>query len=244
MIIKLDLCVTLRCNAYCINCIRFCNMKKVTGLDYSDSDMTMAQIDNFVDEIKGHEGRVLIRSLNVSGGEPLLHPQLSEIIDRLEELRGYGFVRTLTINSNLLLPVPDALQKYIIHYVKMKNRPRRHQAVLLHPNDFGGANRAYKECTHGRKTTWVLTYQGYSMCCAADGYIRLFGMEDLLFDKLPIGISEQMDKVCWHCPFGSEDILPYEIDVCCPVSDIYEEEAEKNHSGRTIIKRFPERSSV
>ena len=239
-IAKLDICVTLRCNAYCKNCLRFCNLKDITGLDYSDSDMTMGQIDHFIDQMRALKGQFMLRSLNLSGGEPLLHPQIVEIVERLEVLRREGLVRSLTVNSNEVVTAPECLKTYIINYVKLKNRSRRHQVVLLHPGYFK-VKKTYNECDHYRKSTWVLTYQGYSLCCAADGYIRLFGMDDLLFDHLPVEVSSEMDKVCQHCPFSVGERLPYEIEVGRPTSEIYLKEAEKNRQGRKIKGRFPER---
>ena len=121
-IVKLDICVTLRCNAYCKNCLRFCNLKDITGLDYSDSDMTMGQIDYFIDQMRALKGQFMLRSLNLSGGEPLLHPQIVEIVERLEVLRREGLVRSLTVNSNEVVTAPECLKTYIINYVKLKEQ--------------------------------------------------------------------------------------------------------------------------
>ena len=52
--VNIDLCVTLRCTAACPNCVRFCNMSAVTGLDYSDSDMTMGQIAEFIRQVQSY----------------------------------------------------------------------------------------------------------------------------------------------------------------------------------------------
>lgn len=65
----LDLQIILRCNAKCLNCIEFCNMKHLTGLDYSDSDMTLDQIDKFISNIKEFN-KPVIENLYITGGEP------------------------------------------------------------------------------------------------------------------------------------------------------------------------------
>lgn len=237
--IHLDILITLRCNAACMNCIKFCNKGKVTGLDYSDSDMTLEQIDEFVRQIKELNIPGLFHSICLTGGEPLLHPKVSEILDKMKELQGLGYVKRLSINSNTILPAPEHLKKYIVNYSTPKKKLSIHNTALLHPNDFGGTKMTYRACGHYRKNTVVLTYQGFSLCCAADGYIRLFGKEDLIFDHLPLDISETaMDTICEHCPFGNDKILPLEKDAGCPVSDIYRREAEKNRTGRKITKRF------
>jgi len=237
--LNLDLCITLRCNNYCLNCIKFCNKDKTTGLDYSDSDMTMEQINNFINQVKTLDTKNLFTSITVTGGEPLLHPDIKEIMIKLEELKKLSYVKILWINSNKIIKAPESLKKYIVNYSEVDKKPQIHNVALLHPSDFNGKTMAYKTCKHYRKKTIVLTYMGYSICCAADGYIRLFGMKDLISDKLPTyKLIKKMDKICKHCPFGNDDILPFEKDIGCPVSDIYKKEAEKNRLGRKITKRF------
>lgn len=240
--VHLDLCITLRCNSFCKNCIILCNKKKITGLDYSDSDMTLNQIDNFIHQVKLLDKNT-IGSVNVTGGEPLLHPDLEIIIDKLEELVKLNYINTLQINSNKILTPPKNLEKYIVNYSLPENNYKIHQTVLLHPIEFSKyPNQTFQGCNHYRRDTIVLTYMGYSRCCAATGYIRLFCLEELIIDYLPESLAkfpiDQMDKVCIHCPFG-HDTLPLEKDAGFPVSLIYLSEGIKNRSGRQITKRFP-----
>ena len=239
---NLDLLITLRCNAKCWNCVELCNSEPRTGLNYDDSDMTLGQIDHFIDQVK-EKGRVaLFDYLTVTGGEALLHPHVEEIVRRLEPLLERGYVRKLCLNSNLILPSPPSLKKYIINFSQPKDNWKIHHAALLHPTDFGGETKTYATCVHYRKNMIVLSYQGYSLCCAGDAYIRLFGMEELIVDTIPMyGPPAGMDRICEHCPFGNEERLPKERNVGLPVSAIYTAEAEKNKAGRRITKRFPKK---
>jgi organic radical activating enzyme len=236
---SVDLCITLRCNASCRNCIKFCGRGDITGLDYSDSDMTMGQVEEFCRQVETL-GQSLA-SICVTGGEPMLHPLVNDIFDRLEELRDDGFVKTLMLNTNMVMPVPKKLARYAVNYSNPKDNSRLHHAVFVHPDDFGGERMTYAKCRHYRKRTIVLNYQGYNICCAADGYIRLFCMGGLISNQFPLVAPEGMDRVCAQCPFGNEKMVPFERDVGCPVSAVYAEEAEKNRMGRQITKRFPER---
>jgi hypothetical protein len=205
--------------------------------------MTLGQIEEFVRQIKELNIPGLFHSICLTGGEPLLHPKVSEITEKMEELRRLGYVKRILINSNTILPAPENLKKYIVNYSKPAKKPTIHNTALLHPDDFGGTKMTYRQCEHYRKNTVTLTYQGFSLCCASDGYIRLFGKEELIFDHLPLDVPESsMDTICEHCPFGNDKILPMEKDVGCPVSDIYKKEAEKNRMGRKITKRFPSRN--
>jgi hypothetical protein len=238
----LDLQVTLRCNCACLNCIKLCNTHARTGLDYSESDMTMEQIDSFISQIKRFNNKNIIKTVFVTGGEALLHPQIEMIMLKLSELVKLKIIKELCINSNKTAVPPPSISQYIVNFSLPADNPNIHNVALLHPTDFGGKKKTYVECTHYRKNTVVLNYLGYSICCAGDGYIRLFCMNDLILDHLPLtprGFPlDSMDKICEHCPFSNDDILPLEKHLGYPVSEIYKLEADKNKSGRIISTRF------
>ena len=239
---SLDVCITLRCNATCRNCIEFCNRGYVTGLDYSDSDMTLGQIAEFVHQVEGMDPAQRFTRITVTGGEPLLHPQVEEIVAQVEGLRAGGHVQEVLVNSNGLIAAPASLRPYLVNYSHPGDNPGLHNVAFLHPTEFGGRKQTYAGCKHSRRETVVLTYLGWSICCAGDAYLRLFGMEDLFLDHLPDHFPlEEMDRICQHCPFGSFDVLPFERDAGCPVSDVYLQEAEKNRQGSRLTKRFPSR---
>jgi len=236
----LDLQITLRCNAHCLNCIKFCNMKQQTGLDYSDSDMTIDQIDKAINQIKSFERPNVFKSIFITGGEPVLHKQLEEIINKFINLQAEGYFTDLFINSNLKKEAPEPIRKYIINFSKPEDNKLIHNTVLIHPKDFCDSPKTYKTCTHYRKNRVVLNYLGYSLCCAGDAYIRLFNYEDLIVNHLPQSINDfpNMDKICVHCPFSNDTKIPLEKNAGCPVSDVYYIEARLNRKGRAITKRF------
>jgi len=242
---NLDLCITLRCNQNCLNCYRFCNKKEITGLDYSDLDMTLGQVDNFVHQVREHK-MGLLDTVSITGGEPLIHPKKKEILRKVIKLKEDGYVSKVIVNSNRTVKIPRSMIEYIVTYSRPRDNYQKHNVVLLHPSDFSDRKHTYNSCTHYRKHTIVLNYHGYSLCCGADGYIRLFAMDDLIVDYLPESSDgfPLMDKICEHCAFGSDDILPFERELGCPVSIRYLKEAENNRAGRKITKRFPEWSEA
>jgi organic radical activating enzyme len=235
-----DVLVTLRCNAKCKNCVELCNKYDDTGLDYSNSDLTLKQIDYFIEDIKSFNRKNFTETVCLTGGEALLHPNIEEIVFKLESLHNEGYFRNLYVASNLILEAPQSIKKYILNLSLPRDNPKIHQLALFHPKDYGGSVQTYSNCKHHRKDRVVLSYQGYSKCCAADSYIRLFGYEDLIVDKLPKSLDDfpNMDKICAHCPWGQEHLLPYERDIDYIVSDIYKEEANKNKLSKRICKRF------
>lgn len=239
----LDLLITLRCNAACPNCMKFCNMKEVTGLDYSQSDMTIGQIEEFMRQVKEVDTRHIFFTVTVTGGEPLLHPQVALIMQKLEVLRREEYIKDLTINTNLTLPIPKDMPGKVLNFSKPEQNSPFHNTVLLHPSEFGGRAMTFESCRHYRKDTIVLSYLGYAQCCAGEAYARLFGMKDLFAPEFPrafpIG-GKGMDKVCGHCPFGDEEKTPFERDLGRPVAAIYKREAAKNKRAERITARFGE----
>lgn len=249
----LDLIITLRCNLNCINCIEMCNLKLNTGLDYSKSDMTIGQINNLIAQVKSFNHKPVFNEICVTGGEALLHSNVEEITLKLEkELLIPKYINRLTLNSNTIITPPSNIARFVINHSLPSEKSNVHKVCLLHPNDYGGKIHTYESCIHYRKNTIVLTYQGFSICCAGDAFIRLFAMNNLILDKLPFYQSDfplkEMNKICCNCPFSNDDahdkeesLLPWERDIGNPVSKIFSIEAQKNRSGRKITKIFPEK---
>ena len=234
----LDLQITLRCNAACRNCIKFCNLADVTGLTYWDSDLSIDQMEQFCRDAV--DSRTTIQNLVVTGGEPTVHPRLEEIVGMLRvELLGPGIVERLWVNSNRLVEPPASVIPFVVNYSTPAENPQVHNAVFVHPDELG-PRPTFGSCDHYRKWRVVCNYQGYSLCCAADGYLRLFALEQLIIDRFPRGYEDfpldLMTDVCQHCPFGS--LPPLQRDVGRPVSAIYAAEADKNRAGRQIRKRL------
>jgi hypothetical protein len=222
-------------------------MKRVTGLDYSNYDMSIGQIRNFIEQVKrvGAEKKLSVFDVIIlSGGEPLLHPDIIEITLLLQkELIDTKLVKYLKINSNLVIEAPEVLKKYVLNYTTVKDKPEIHRAVLIHPDDLPEKRPTFESCCNyaPNKRKVVLNKHGYSRCCDSDGYIRLFCEEDLIVDTLPSDsnfLLDKIDKICQHCVFGCKDVR-LEKDVGCPVSKIYLDQMELNKAGRKINKVFP-----
>jgi len=231
----IDIEVTLICNHACPNCLKFCGMKNITGLDYSKSFITIEQIHKFIDDVKDIYYRThkkVAGIIYLTGGEPLLHPKLAEIFVMIKkELCDTDICNGVFINSNLITKIPKELEPYIVNFASIPEKPNIHQAVFYHPSDSGQKPPTYHACTHYRKGTIVYNYMGYNVCCAADGYIRLFNLTELIIDKLPESFEgfplDKMDLVCQHCIFGCEKKY-FEKDLGRPISRIYLDAGQKN----------------
>jgi len=222
-------------------------MENETGLNYDDSDMTMGQIENFVkqvEELYKKENRRVFEFIQISGGEPLLHPNIVEITKLIKaRLIDSKMAGRLIINSNRIKEAPKEIEEYVTNYLTVKEKENVHLAVLLHPEDIGVSGATFHSCNYVNKNRLVLTYQGYSLCCSADGYIRLFGEEDLILDYLPNSPKDfpidKMNKVCKHCAFGCIPYSSFEKEVGRPISKIYLDQAKLNKTGRKIKNVFP-----
>ena len=243
---NLDILITLRCNASCKNCIEFCNSYDRTGLDFTNMDMSLEQIKLFCEETRivwGKQTIPLWGRVVITGGEPLLHPDVIEISKLLSStlIVDNPIAEQLQLNTNMSLPIPNNLACPVINYSTLDNKPQIHNVTLLHPDDMNCARPTFLGCGHYRKATKVLSKHGFSMCCAGDGYIRIFGLELLILDHLPT-INEEwykqnMDLICQHCPFGCTQEV-FERDMGIPISNLYREQANLNKSGRVISKVY------
>ena len=229
---SIDVQITLRCNARCPNCIKLCNSKRITGLNYSGMDMTGEHLTHFLADVVAIGGKVF-DTVCVTGGEPLLHKNFSAYVRLLADtLLPRGLCNRLIVNTNQLLPAPPELESFMAPGSTPAQNPQIHNCAYLHPDDFPEPRPTYAGCTHYRKHTLVYNVQGYSVCCAGDGYIRLFRLQkQLCVPRLPPRLEgfplPQMDLVCQHCPFGCKSER-FERDLAMPLSAIYLKQGDKN----------------
>lgn len=100
--------VTLNCNFSCLNCNRHSNFNSLTnpfdkeksaGLNYyGNTNVSLDAVDKLISDIKENRN---VERIHIIGGEPLTHPKIDLIVDRLrDELLGV-YVPDIVIISNL-----------------------------------------------------------------------------------------------------------------------------------------------
>lgn len=243
---SLEIVITLRCNAHCWHCIRLCNRLDL-GLDYSDLDMTVEQVEHVLTDIaqlSERVGRPVFDVVCITGGEPTLHPQLVEIWRLCSRSLLGRWANSLVCNVNRTRPVPLEIEPHVVHWWGVGEEKRlNHVASLVDPAEHGEAiTRA--TCTHYRRDRIVVTSQGYTRCCASEGYVRLFCDQDLVLPSLPASIDHwpNQDRICMHCAFAAPTQI-MERDVGGPVSRVFFEQAELNRAGRRIRSRLMAQAS-
>lgn len=231
--LTLDVQITLRCNLRCRNCIKLCGAEDVTGMPYGEeTDMTEGQFAKVLADarrVSNELGRPAVGTFCITGGEPLLHPRVRAFAEAAHTLESEGVVERVTVNTNGVLEMAG-LNGRAVTYTRPAQKAAVHNVVLLHPSELA-APRGFAVCTHYRKWRPVVNVFGYSMCCAGDGYIRLYRLWDLLVADLPREEGgfplERMDAVCVNCPFGCAREV-FERDAGRPVSAAYREQGQIN----------------
>ena len=234
---SLEVVVTLRCTRACPNCIRLCGMGRRTGLNYEDMDLDMHAINRIVSHIR-KVGVIMNRRvfdvLYLTGGEPFLHPMLLRMFAAFLPLVGRE-LGDLLINTNLTLSVPPILAPHVINFLGMEEKHNNHQCCFISPTEPGLEGfpvqepKTWETCQHYRKNRLTVSRHGYQMCCAAEGYSRLFNAEELYTDYLLFGPEDfpKPDKLCRNCAFGA-DKLYWEREHGSPISPVFQHEAMLN----------------
>ena len=240
----LDIVITLRCNGACRNCIRLCASALSTGLDYSDLDMTTSDVEYVITDIQRLSCETgvkpVINELCLSGGEPTLHPQLSELWALCtRELLTAGYVDHMVCNVNRTRPVPPEIEPHAVHWFAVgAEKANAHIAVLLDGESYNEPM-TRERCQHFRKNRIIVDKHGFMRCCASEGYTRLFCDNTLVLAHLPASIDAwpNQDHICKHCAFGAW-VPIYERRVGAPVSPVFAHEAELNRAGRKLTRKI------
>jgi len=203
--------ITFRCNLSCNQCDHHCDQRQLEYIN--DSDMTLEQIDYFIEEVRKTD-TIIIR-LSMTGGEALVHPQVFDIGKRLhKELLEYKYVyrrRVRTISNGILTP-PAGMNLYchVKTLMPLKERTDKHCAMLTAPRDVGQEVR----CFHGAgcnipfRCGLVLNKFGYFPCGPGGAIIRLFNMTDWIRYELPVepwntwDLARFREEVCRLCQYG------------------------------------------
>lgn len=205
MIIEMD--ITYRCNAKCLNCCRFCNMQDL-GFDFSDSDITLDQVKRFIDQVKRTKKQV--SSISVMGGEPLLHPNIVEIATLLKnELVDNHHIKSFSIISNKILNPPKELKRMevlIENYIPPRFKSKHHRCTLVAPVDLAQET---KICNLPKNSGIGFSKYGYTPCAAGGAIIRLFKLYDLIKYELPKSENDWGDisKLCRLCQASAKKPL-------------------------------------
>lgn len=182
-----ELNLTYRCNQRC----RYCD--RLRDLVDLDGDASLEQIDRLcrwiVDEGM-HFGR-----LKLSGGEPLLHPQILEIVNRFSQLPRANVHRITLLTNGTTETI--RFRDPRVGYWESPLSEKHHVPVLISPADhlvtgWYGTN---KSCPLTRKCGACWDCYGFTPCPPAGAFGHALGINPYS----PTFILRGGSPVCRHC---------------------------------------------
>lgn len=188
-------------------------MTELTGIDYSKSDFTHAQLDKFISQAKSKGYRPVIGLLTIIGGEPLLHPHLVEFVRRIrEELIEPGFVKGMDLVTNGVIKPPAELESLvkIITFSTPEQKKEVHMCTFVTCEDLGYTGEP-RRCKFARWCGPSLSYNGYAPCSSGSHVLRLWGWKDLFLQDLPGSVAEfprPLEDVCKLCSYMAQEVFP------------------------------------
>jgi len=238
-ICQVGILLNFTCNRFCRSCEKLCNLDAITGVSSLDGEMTRAELDIILDQIEAVsttlDDHLVTRSLAFSGGEPTLHPQLSEFLDAaVERLEKPGIVGKVIVVTNGTNPTHPTYARHVT-WTSMRDKPNQHVAFFA---DQAAMTRrvpvTFATCCDHRKAQVTVSHWGWNRCCGALGYVRMLCADDAMAPRLPLTEDgwPNMDDVCAVCAFGN--CAPLERHVGRPFAPRFQWEAAWNKAGRKL----------
>jgi len=226
--INLELNITLKCNLACSNCNRYCHIFR----DRTEH-MSIEQIKKFIAQAKAGGG---VNKLKVLGGEPLLHPEFTEIYFLLCEAAKDKVINSIKIETNKTIPIPKVEPYNFVSWKGRVQSKKKHQPILWSPKDLGVIKGAQPGCPQVRKCGYSLDKYGYLPCSCAIMICRMFGMTDLYKYEFPNQIWG-LDRLCPHCIFAMDQEWR-DKHSCIKLSDHSAEEKAPTKSYKEALDRW------
>ncbi|MEK6832815.1 MAG: radical SAM protein [Nanoarchaeota archaeon] len=186
--INLELNVTLKCNCKCLYCNRCCNL-----FDYEDSDMIPEQIIKLGEQLKSKE--IYIKKIKIVGGEPLLNPNIIDIVEELDKLKTEGLIGYIKINTNTTIPVPDGLRKYNMRWLGSSKKKKKH---IPFPYSLLDCGLEPEKCNIPNGCGLSLDKWGFLPCSPAIPLVRILNKPELYSKTVPSNIYF-IKELCSHC---------------------------------------------
>lgn len=207
---RIEIDITWLCNLTCFDCNRCC------GEAPTSEHMTLDQIDRFIQESidRDYDWEII----RIVGGEPTIHPQFMEVVERLIAYRnlfsenskpklfvhtnGYG-ARVKKIISQLPVDIN------VINSMKEKGIVRHIGHFNIAPQDVRdiSSEDLTMACTHTTTCGLGLTPNGFYHCPIAGSIDRVFGF-DLGRSSIPNledDMFDMMNVFCGLCGFFDMD---------------------------------------
>ena len=176
---------TYRCNMACKDCNRFLDILK-----WPDSDMSVRNLKkaaNIISHSQFKPGRI-----RFTGGEPLLHPEIREMVNIVNEQ--WKPELRLVMFSNGAIKLKGRLP---LRLNSTTPDEKKHRPYLISPADLGiESTGGWKTYCHVKKGCGLLyDCYGFSFCVHAGAFGRLLRIDP--YKQKPF--KEGIEEICRHC---------------------------------------------
>lgn len=185
-----------------------------------NADMTMEQVQKFVNQVK--KKNIRLGHVNILGGEPFLHPRLSDFISLIfYELMVPGKLSHIYLNTNGIIHPDKALEdckrdpnirnafhdQRIQCFVSPQESEKTFTHVLSAPVDLG---LKWEVCGAPRGCGILLNTYGYWPGGVCGQIARLFGRTEYIRHDFPIKFKKTWPRlkkdICKYCSTGSKEL--------------------------------------
>jgi hypothetical protein len=202
---RFEIPVMYRCNLKCDMCNRLIDL-----FPWSDSDVTVRDVRMAGRCVKA--SRIRVVSIKVSGGEPMLHPDLLRIVMELRKWKNEPFKMEVCTNG---------VTKHSFGRIRKLARVRRsppdeksgdnfvryHKPVLISPVDLGLEGKMTKGCGVLHRCGRVFDAFGFTFCHRAGPLGRILHVDPYRFEP----VLEKDDALCRHCIVSMPKVLRYRL---------------------------------
>ncbi len=191
--------LTTKCNLYCNSCNRVCKLAK------SDEQMSVEQIERFVQESvdSKHEWERIV----LAGGEPTLHPDLTEIVKVLRSYKGHNPECVYQLFSNKYteesrdtvsrLPVWIRTEHKETRAQKTSNVQRKFYPMTYAPIDMGIG--VWPGCESSGVCGLGLSRNGFYPCGMAAAIDRVYGFDMGIRSVTEINPHRLLEMIIHFC---------------------------------------------
>lgn len=201
---KLDICATDNCNRSCSQCNRCCNVAAANKyISVSDVERMCAEFQCL--------GK--LKSVQISGGEPMMHPDIENIVKIILDsgiTENVSLWTNGTINSRNL-----ALKHKIVVYNDNKDKGYRHVWLMtVAPIDMNLYGiKPLSDCTAPRVCGIAYSRRGYYPCCFSEAIGRIFKIDGIksMREMTNEAYNDLLDKTCRYCGYyltGTKPVFP------------------------------------
>lgn len=232
--------ITFECNLKCKNCNCWCSLAPTAN---NNSRMTIEQVIRFTEEML--EYKHFFNMIKFSGGEPLLHPNLFQMLEIVKPLQEKNICKYIVVMTNGILKEKIAeIPKWVTVINSEKDKyPVNHWVTCGKPpielNKLIDSNNNNCFMIQNGDCSIFLTKWGYYLNGTCGSLDRFIGVDagvktfkEIIESDFKI-LEDQQDKLCQYCGFSYAS-----LNTDCTQSQFYKNIIEKYDRGEIKLTQY------